>query len=194
MLLIGTIAIAGCAPPGYHYDGLAVAPNDPCWLPEFRAPPAIAWVNTTLGRPNGVPYRVASISNLNQASVSSLASVGMHFIPGGSRSSLCHVELTFVSGKSDSGVLSIFYPGEYADLQIEWVSDTKIAAALAKLDGLQSARNLFVKPDLKTPSVQQCVGRAVALDLAPEQFPGQLWAKCADSNNSITGAKIGNGP
>ncbi|MBV8191492.1 MAG: hypothetical protein JO339_29925 [Alphaproteobacteria bacterium] len=69
MLLIGTIAIAACAAPGYHYDGLTVAPNDLCWLPEFRAPPAIAWVNTTIGRPSGVPYWVESISNLNQASV-----------------------------------------------------------------------------------------------------------------------------
>jgi hypothetical protein len=193
VLLIGTIAIVGCAPPGYHYDGLTVAPNDPCWLPEFRAPPAIAWVNTTLGRPNGVPYRVEAISNLNQASLSSLASVGMHFIPSGPRSSLCHVDLTFVGGKSDSGVLSIYYPGEYADLQIEWVSDAKIAAALATLDGLRSSRNLLVKPDLKTPSVQQCVGRAVALDLGAEQFPGQLWAKCADPDNPITRVKMGDG-
>ncbi|MBV8187479.1 MAG: hypothetical protein JOY64_12285 [Alphaproteobacteria bacterium] len=194
MVLIASMAATACAPPGYHYDGLTITPNDPCWLPEFRAPPAISWVNTTVGGPNGVPYRVESISNLNQASHNSLATVGLHFIPSGPNSSLCHVDLTFVNGKSDSGVLSIYYPGEYADLQIEWVSDTKIAAALAKLDGLRSGHKLLVKPDLKTPSVQQCVGRAVALDLAGEQFPGQLWAKCADPNNPITRSKIGNGP
>src|SRR5262249_23288419 len=131
---------------------------------------------------------------LNQASHSSLETVGMQFIPHGPRSSLCHADLTFANGKSDSGVLSIYYPGEYADLQIEWVPDTKIAAVLAKLDGLRSNRKLLVKPDLVTASVQQCVGRAVALDLGTEQFPGQLWAKCADPNNPITQPKIGNGP
>jgi hypothetical protein len=145
-------------------------------------------------RPNGVPYPVASISNLNQASHSSLATVGMQSIPNGPKSALCHVNLTFANGKSDSGVLSIYYPGEYADLQIEWVPDTKIAAALAKADGLRSSRKLLVKPDIKTPSVQQCVGRAVALDLGREQFPGQLWAKCADPNNPITRPKIPDGP
>jgi hypothetical protein len=118
----------------------------------------------------------------------------MQFIPNGPKSALCHVTLTFANGKSDSGVLSIYYPGEYADLQIEWVPDTKIAAALAKLDGLRSSRKLLVKPDLGTPSVQQCVGRAVALNLGKEQFPGQLWAKCADPNNPIAQPKIGNGP
>jgi hypothetical protein len=194
MALIGSISVAACAPPDYHYNGLTITPNDPCWLPEFRAAPAISWVNTTVGRPNGVPYRVESISNLNQASHSSLATVGMHFIPIGPKSALCQANLTFANGKSDSGVLSVYYPGEYAYLQIEWVSDTKIAAALAKLDELRSQRKLLVKPDLVTSSVQQCVGRAVALDLGSEQFPGQLWAKCADPNNPITRPKIGDGP
>lgn len=194
IVLIATIAIGACASPGYHYDGLTSTPNDPCWLPEFRAEPAIAWVNTTVGRPNGVPYPVASISNLNQASHSSLAEVGIQMIASGPKAALCHAELTFVNSKSESGVLSIFYPGEYADLQIEWVADAKIAAALAKLDGLRSNRKLLVKPDLTTPSVQQCVGRAVALDMGKEEFPGQLWAKCADPNNPISQPKRNNGP
>ena len=194
LLLVASITINACAPAGYHYDGLTVSPDDPCWLPEFRAPPAIAWVNTTVGSPKGVPSTVESISNLNQASHGTLATVGLQFIPSGPRSALCHVTLKFANGKMDSGVLSIYYPGEYADLQIEWASDAKIAAALAKSDGLRSGRKFLVKPDLSTPSVQQCVGRAVALDLGPEQYPGQLWAKCSDPENPITRRKIGNGP
>ena len=92
--------------------------------------------------------------------------------------------LTFVSGGEASGIYSMIDPGNYAQLQVEWISDESIAAELARRNRLATAKNLYVKPDLSNPAIQRCVGRAVALGVG-EQFPGQLWAACADTASPV---------
>lgn len=175
------------APPGYHYEpgGMTPVPNDPCWLPALVSPGAVANVNRTLGKPQGVTLRVRSINDLASVEPNALAMLGIHLVgydpeQGGIA---CNVTLHFVNASTQSGVLSIENPGEYAQLLVQWIPDTVIARDLARYDGLRSRKVLYVKPDLKTPSVQVCVGRAFVLG-AQEQFPGQLWAACAQKNGS----------
>jgi hypothetical protein len=178
VLMLCTV-VAGCAQPGYHYDAgsFTPAPNDPCMRKELTTPGAVSWLNGTIGRANGVPSQVESISNLASADRIQLASIGLRF-SSNAGSVLCHATLAFTNHSSESGVVSMDDPGAYAPLQVEWMSDVAIAARRAETDQLRSARHLLVKPDLTTPSIQQCVGGKTALGVG-EQFPGQLWAACA---------------
>ena len=178
-VLLFCSVITGCAQPGYHYDAgsFTPAPNDPCMRKEMTTPGAVSWLNGTVGRPHGVPVQVESISDLASADPIQLSSIGLRFNSNGG-SVLCHATLTFTNRGSESGVVSMNSPGAYAPVQVEWMSDMAIATRRAETDGLRSAKNLLVKPDLITPSIQQCVGRETALG-AGEEFPGQLWAACA---------------
>jgi hypothetical protein len=174
------------APPGYHYEpgSSTLTPDDPCWLPAMTSPGAVATVNRSIGKPNGVPARVVSITDLASASPNSLASVGIELLSyGGDTGIACHAMLHFATGSEQSGVLSLYNPGEYATLKVQWIRDSKIASALSRVDRLRTSKNLNIVPDLKTTAIQVCVGRALALG-ASEQYPGQLWAACAQKNGS----------
>lgn len=173
-------ASAQMAPPGYHYEpgSYTLTPNDPCWRPELVSPGAIQNVNASIGKKDGVPAHVTAMTDLATAEPVSMSSIGFR-LPGDAGSLSCHVTLHFENGTADSGVLTISDPGQYAPLQITWIPDTKIAAQLARIDQLRTRKSLLVVPDLKTPAIQVCVGRAMALG-GSEQFPGQLWAACAD--------------
>ncbi len=173
------------APPGYHYDRMGLQPNDLCWDPAFASPGDVANVNRSVGKPNGVPAPVVSINDLATASPIAMSVIGISLIgkdplTGGIA---CHVTLRFANGKTRGGVLSLDDPGEYAPLLIQWISDATIAGELARVDQLRTSKHLLVVPDLKSPSIQACVARAFSLG-ADEQFPGQLWAACAQANGS----------
>lgn len=178
-------ALGSCAPSGYHYEGFTQVPNDPCWTKELQSPGAIATLNNSIADGSGLPSQVAAITNLRSANHGSLADYGFRFTTNAG-SVLCHATLTFANGSTESGVVSFNDPGAYARVQVKWVSDITIAAARARSEGLYSPnRKLLVTPDLQTPSVQQCVGRATAFGVG-EEFYGQLWAACADPRNPIT--------
>jgi hypothetical protein len=173
------------APPGYHYEpgSSKLTPNDPCWLPAMTSPGAVSNVNRSIGKPDGISARIVSISDLASADPNSLSSVGIRLVGIGNNGIACHGTLHFANGSAQNGVLSLYDPGEYAPLQIQWIPDSKIANDLARVDRLRTAKNLAVVPDLTSPSIQSCVGRALALG-AGEQYPGQLWAACAQKNGS----------
>jgi hypothetical protein len=181
---------AGAAPPGYHYEtgGTTPVPDDPCWRLDpgvggTISAAALSAVNASRGKPDGVSARVVSISDLATAGVNSLSSLSVWKYPGGAASITCHATLHFANGSAETGVLSFSNPGAYAPLQFQWLSDLKIANDIARIDGLRTSKHLYVAPDLKTPSIQACVGRAFALG-ASEQYPGQLWAACAQKGGS----------
>jgi hypothetical protein len=187
LTLVGlSLLIAQCAPRGYHYEtgSLTPTPNDVCQRKELVSQGAISWINSSVGHTMGVSSQVYSINDLASADRIQLASIGLQF-NSNAGSILCHATLTFTSGASESGVLSMYDPGAYAPVQIEWVTDTAIAGRRAEVDRLRTSGNLLVKPDLTTPSIQKCVGRSTALGFG-EQFPGQLWAACADKNNPLS--------
>lgn len=173
------LTLDGCAPAGYHYEAgsFTPTPNDPCWRPEVTSPGAVTWLNSTIGHPNGVPSRVIAISNAVSADRIQLSGLGYRF-PSEAGAVVCHAVLTFTDSSRESGVVSLYDPGRYAPLQVEWVPDTAIARHLADADRLRTSKSLLVKPDLTTPAIQQCVGEDTALGHG-EQFPGQAWAACA---------------
>lgn len=177
---------AGCAPAGYHYEagGFTPVPNDPCQRPAVTSVGGVSWLNSSIGHAEGVPRQVGAIRNAVSADRLALASIGLRFNTS-EASLLCHATLIFRDKSAESGVLSISNPGTYAPLQIEWLSDTAIAARRARVDRLATSKNLFVKPDLTNPAIQACVGRATALG-AGEQFPGQLWAACSAKEHQLT--------
>jgi hypothetical protein len=174
------------APPGYHYESEGTpVPNDPCWLPPMASAGAVAHLNRTLSKPQGVPRRVLSINDLASVSPNSLPSIGLGLVGWDTEQGgiACHVTLRFQNNSTQSGVLSMYNPGEYATLRVQWIPDTTIARRLADYDRLRNRKALAVVPNLKNAGIQTCVGRAFALG-AQEQFPGQLWAACAQRNGS----------
>lgn len=173
--------LSACAHQGYHYEGLTQVPNDPCQRSGMASEGVLSWLNKSVGKQDGLPQEAISISDLASPSPVNLASVGIR-LPGDEKSLSCHAALSLSDGSSALGVFSMSDPGQYADIQVTWVSDTRIAAALAQRDGLRSGRQLQVKPNLDDSSMQSCVGREFALGRS-EQFPGQLWAFCADPTN-----------
>ena len=164
-------------PPGFHFDPdtCAVLPNDPCMRSELVSTGAIQNLNATRGRPNGVPFQVASVKEPASVDLVALSVANIRFRGD---AITCHETLVSVSGTEEGGVVSFFDPGQYAPIQVSWLSDSAIAHALADVDRLETASNLYVKPDLATPAIQQCVGKRLALG-GGEQFPGQLWAACS---------------
>ena len=157
---------------------------DPCSRPELLSSGNINGLNNTLGHPNGVPAQVQSVGDVAPLNLVELASVGIHPPMNGQSVAACHMTLNLVDGRTESGIFSIWDPGQYAQLQYWWMSDQAIAAQRAKIDHLQNAKNLYVKPNLVTPEIQVCVGRQTALGV-DEQFPGQLWAACADKRAKL---------
>lgn len=168
------------APPGYHYEAgsYVITPNDPCWREELASPGAVEKVNSSVGKKSGTPKPVTALVDLVSPDNIQMASIGLRLPSFGQASFSCHVTLKFQDGSSSAGIVSMVDPGQYASIQVSWISDIDIAAARAKRDRLQTATNLYVKPDLSNPEIQACVGRETALG-AGEQFPGQLWAACA---------------
>jgi hypothetical protein len=169
------------APTGYHYDpgSYVISPNDACWREELVSPGGLASVNASAGKPNGVSKQVVGMTDLATADSIQLASIGIHLPSFGEASISCHVTLRFNDGGTAGGIISFTNPGQYAPIQVSWISDLDIAAMRAKQDGLRISTKLYVKPNLTDPAIQACVGRETALG-AGEQFPGQLWAGCAD--------------
>lgn len=170
----------GCAAPGYHYeagDFFHQTPNDVCKRPQISSTGAVSWLNTSIGKSNGVPTTVAKIENPESADRLTLASIGLRF-PTNQASVLCHAILVFYDQRSESGVISVSDFGKYAPLDVEWISDFDIARQRAKVERLENNKNLPVTPDLNTKSVQLCVGRETALGVS-EQYSGQLWVACA---------------
>jgi len=174
--------LSACAPAGYHYEtgSFTPTPNDPCWRKEFVSTGGLSWVNSSVGKANGVPSQVKAITDPAQADSIQLSSIGLNpYANVGGTALACHVTLNFVDGTNDGGVLTMSDPGAYAPIQVFWLSDEAIALQRAAADRLTTSKNLLVKPDLATPAIQRCVGRQTALG-AGEQFPGQLWAACSD--------------
>ena len=173
------------APAGYHYEtgSSVITPNDPCWKDEMVSPGAISNLNASVAKKDGVPKQVVSMTNLASPDNIQLASIGIRLPTFGQASIACHVTLKFADGNAATGIISINDPGQYAALQVSWISDLDIAAARAKVDRLRTATTLYVKPNLTDPTIQACVGRDTALGIG-EQFPGQLWAACAAKQKS----------
>lgn len=181
-------ATAQGLPPGYNFPPSMVssAPEEPCFRPEMVSSGAVEKLNATIGHPNGAPGRTENISDPAPIDRVQLASIDIRLPAYGDASFACHVTLNIVGGGVETGIMSIWDPGQYAPLQFSWISDSAIAAQRARVDKLRTAKNLFVTPDLSTPEIQVCVGRKTALG-ADEQFPGQLWAACsAEAGNSET--------
>jgi hypothetical protein len=169
------------APPGYQYevDSYVISPTDACWREEMFTPGAVGTLNASVGKEGGLPKRIDRVDDLASPDGVRLASVGVRLPRFGQASISCHATLHFSDGSSSGGIFTINDPGKYAELQVAWISDLDIAAARARSSNLQTATNLYVKPNLTDPRIQACVGRETALG-AGEEFRGQLWVACAD--------------
>lgn len=169
--------------------GAQAQAGDPCRRPEVLGAGALQYVNASVGKPNGAPATVTRLSGPVSLDPIQLSSIGIR-LPQTSTSSIsCHVTLHLAAGADESGIMNVWNPGEYAPLQFWWMADKDIAAQRAKVDGLRTRKNLYVKPDLVTPEIQVCVGRETALG-AGEDFPGQLWAACADKLRQLPQAGV----
>jgi hypothetical protein len=173
--ILSSVLIVGCAPSGYHYDGFNQVPNDPCWDKAITSPGMIASLNNTVGKDNGLPVQIQSIRDANGVRGNLLSYYGFNV----NAELICHATLVTVNGKLISGVFTVTDPGKYASLQITWISDIAIAKRRAERDRLRNNKNLLVKPDLDNPEIQECVGKATAME-ENESYPGQLWMACAD--------------
>ena len=136
------------------------------------------WLNSPGMKPKPFALPVATIIESLSVDRGELGSIGLQFTAAQS-SMVCHQVLEFADGHRQSGIVSIEDPGVYAAPQLSWTSDEEIASLRALGDRLSTRKDLLVTIDLKTVSVQECVGRETALGVG-EQFPGQLWAACAD--------------
>jgi hypothetical protein len=138
----------------------------------------MTWMNSSVGKAKGLTAEVAKIVESTSPDRVQLSLLGLTF--GTTQSSIvCHQVVEFKTGQRQGGVLSIDDPGAYAPLQITWMRDSEIALLFAKSDRLGTRKDLLVKADVQTPAIQECVGRETALGIG-EQFPGRLWAACAD--------------
>ena len=176
------------APPGsrYEYGSCTPTPIDACMRAELRSPGAVANLNHTLGAPTGVPAQVEAVADPRSAEPGTLSAYGIR-VPVGPNAIACHATLKFVDGRSQGGVFSIIDPGQYAPLQVAWLPDTQIASRIAISEHLASATHLNVKPDLRSPQIQACVGAKAALG-SSEQFDGQYWAACAAERDAAGAA------
>jgi hypothetical protein len=102
----------------------------------MRSVGAISWLNGSVGRAKGIPYRVVSNSDLESVDVDLLSSIGLSS-PSGGESLICHETLKFVNGSSESGLISFYDPGGSAPMQVEWMSDTEVASRRAEADRIQ---------------------------------------------------------
>jgi hypothetical protein len=143
------------APAGYHYEvgSYVITPNDPCWRDEMASPGAVANVNASVGKTGGAPKPITALLDLASPDNIQLASVGIRLPSFGQASISCHVTLRFSDASTSAGIMSVNDPGQYAPLQVSWISDLDIAAARAKTDRLRSATNLYVKPAAAPRSV-----------------------------------------
>ena len=168
------------APPGYFYPpgNCKYIPVDPCQRKPMFSAGTMTWMNSSVGKAKGLTAEVAKIVESTSPDRDQLSLLGLTF--GTTQSSIvCHQVVEFKTGQRQGGVLSIDDPGAYAPLQITWMRDSEIALLLAKSDRLGTRKDLLVRADVQTPAIQECVGRQTALGIG-EQFPGQLWAACAD--------------
>lgn len=120
MVALLCIALAGCAPQGYHYGTWSVTdpaqafrlqPNDACRAPEMTSVGALQWLNSRMGQAGGPPRTVVAIQNLRGASFQSGASIS------------CHCTIVMADGLTQTGTLSFSDPGGSAPLQVSWLSD-----------------------------------------------------------------------
>jgi len=183
--LLFELCLAACSSAGYHYEGITQVSDDPCvkWSDALNSAVALSKLNATVGKKGGVPGEIVSVKDLAAPDTIELASVGITEPYPVMGSIWCHVTLNFSDHSNAGGMLDVADPGKYAPLQIAWISDEEIAKARARRYQLDTATYLLVKPDLTTPEVQRCVGRRTALGQAVEEFPGQLWAACADKGS-----------
>lgn len=168
------------APPGYHYETgnyTTIEPNDACWREEMLSDGTLQLVNASVGRPDGAPGRASGLSEMFSPDLGALSGWGIRPKFGGASAISCHATLKLETGGSIGGMLTFYDPGQYAPVQIAWVSDRALAARIAQSDGLRTARHLYVTLDLVTPAIQDCVGKDAAKGRS-EEFPGQLWARC----------------
>ncbi|MEJ0026754.1 MAG: hypothetical protein WDN01_12065 [Rhizomicrobium sp.] len=173
--------LMACAGPGRHYEPgqfFSTTPNDPCQRVEMTSAGALQWLNASVGKTNGIPKRARAIYDLSSADPVALSSVSIR-LPSDAGSVSCQATVVFEDNTADAGVLSVSNPGDYAPIQVQWISDAEIASNLADND--RRVPTPLFTPDLKTVRVQRCVGRAVARGIG-EDFAWQLWAKCADPN------------
>lgn len=182
LLLVSYFLLMACAGPGQHYETgefFSTTPNDVCQRPEMMSAGAIQWLNASVGKAHGLPKRTRAIYDLFSADPVALSGVGIR-LPSDAGSVSCQATIVFEDNTVDAGIVIVSNPGEYAPIQVQWTADTEIASDLA--DNNRRFTAPLITPDLKTARVQRCVGRAVARGMG-EEFPWQLWAKCADPNN-----------
>jgi hypothetical protein len=167
------------APPGYQYEAgsRVISPIDPCWREEMVSAAALEKVNASVSKPDGAPMRAVQLVDMFSPDLGALSGWGIRPKYAGASAISCHVTLVTADGGLIGGMLTFYDPGQYAPLQVAWISDRALAAQIARYDGLATARNLYFKPDLVTPGTQECVGRAAAKGRY-EAFAGQLWAAC----------------
>src|SRR5579859_2075369 len=120
-----SMCLAACAPVGYHYDGFKLAPDDPCRINEENVtttPAALSALNATVGSPNGVPRKVAAMSDSTSVQGDQFKTIEAKLPAHGVSSQWCHVALKFSDGSAETGVLLLADPGNGSPLQIEWMS------------------------------------------------------------------------
>lgn len=134
-------ALSGCAAPGYHYvstgttKGFEAIPDNPCELSFVNKPVILSWLNSSIGKPNGVSEKVISIRDSSD--------VDRDVLWGSySKSMTCHGTLVFANGNTASGFFAystengifayaapstIFAYSNPGTIIVTWTSDAELA-------------------------------------------------------------------
>jgi hypothetical protein len=134
---IGLI-LTNCARQGYHYEQFEFftqTPNDPCWRSEVVSEGTVQWLNTTVGKPRGVPGQVTAISAPSGFDRGWFTTISRDY--RSSAELACHATLTLASGKKVSGLFFVDDIGKYDNgvwkgLDVSWISDDAITTELLR--------------------------------------------------------------
>ena len=78
--MLPIVGVAGClAPAGYHYNpgSFTPTPNDPCQASVVNGAGMLSWINSTIGKPQGVRQVVVSVSGSADAGMGDPIALGL---------------------------------------------------------------------------------------------------------------------
>ena len=125
-------SLAGCvtAPPGYHYSGFSLIPNDPCEESFLNSPGVLGWTNKELDPHVTLDEKVVAIKAATGANFDTLGELGF---PGYPTAFGCHATLVFTSGRTLTGIIDFDNPGSNQPIRVLWASDSHISSVKAAI-------------------------------------------------------------
>ena len=144
LIMLSIISLCGCiAPVGYHYNpgSFTPTPNDPCQVSVVNGAGMLSWINSTVGKPNGVHQTVVSVSGTARAGFADLITLGLPGAGAGQTAIACYATLRYQDGTTEDGLLDISDPGANLPLRVIWIDRSTVEKArAAREEGAQQSQ------------------------------------------------------